>query len=75
MCPLCDESIGCTFWYLSDVCLFVKIAYLFDHPGTVFYAMFVSFWGKYWKFFLHLLFAGLYRSKILVTSTHSKQHC
>ena len=46
MCPLCDESIGCTFWYLSDVCLFVKIAYLFDHPGTVFYAMFVSFWGK-----------------------------
>ncbi|XP_048241340.1 anoctamin-7-like isoform X3 [Haliotis rufescens] len=53
MCPLCDEDIGCEYWYLSDVCLFVKIAYLFDHPGTVFYAVFVSFWAvtflEYWK--------------------------
>ncbi len=47
MCPLCDEDIGCQYWYLSDVCLFVKVAYLFDHPGTVFYAIFVSFWGKF----------------------------
>jgi hypothetical protein len=22
------------------------MAYLFDHPGTVFYAIFMSFWGK-----------------------------
>ncbi|XP_059142100.1 anoctamin-7-like isoform X2 [Physella acuta] len=53
MCPVCDEDIGCEYWYLSDVCLFVKIAYLFDHPGTVFYAVFVSFWAvtflEYWK--------------------------
>ncbi|XP_050413809.1 anoctamin-7 isoform X2 [Patella vulgata] len=53
MCPLCDEDIGCEYWYLSDVCLFVRIAYLFDHPGTVFYAIFVSFWAvtflEYWK--------------------------
>ena len=47
MCPLCDEDIGCMYWYLSDVCLYTKIAYLFDHPGTVFYAIFVSFWGTY----------------------------
>lgn len=47
MCPVCDEDIGCEYWYLSDVCLFVKISYLFDHPGTVFYAVFVSFWGKF----------------------------
>ncbi|XP_041377832.1 anoctamin-7-like [Gigantopelta aegis] len=53
MCPLCDEEVGCQYWYLSDVCLFVKIAYLFDHPGTVFYAIFMSFWAvtflEYWK--------------------------
>lgn len=46
MCPLCDEDIGCKYWYLSEVCMYVKIAYLFDHPGTVFYAIFVSLWGK-----------------------------
>lgn len=45
MCPLCDEKIGCAYWYLSDVCTYVKIAYLFDHPATVAYAVFVSFWG------------------------------
>ncbi|XP_064611439.1 anoctamin-7-like [Liolophura sinensis] len=53
MCPLCDEDIGCEFWYLSDVCLFIKISYLFDHPGTVFYAVFIAFWAvtflEYWK--------------------------
>ncbi|KAL5013614.1 hypothetical protein ScPMuIL_007884 [Solemya velum] len=53
MCPLCDEEIGCEYWYLSDVCVFVRVAYLFDHPGTVFYAVFVSFWAvtflEYWK--------------------------
>ncbi|XP_074654198.1 anoctamin-7-like [Tubulanus polymorphus] len=53
MCPLCDENIGCKYWNLSDVCLYTRIAYLFDHPGTVFYAIFVSFWAvtflEYWK--------------------------
>ncbi|KAL1139842.1 hypothetical protein AAG570_006819 [Ranatra chinensis] len=53
MCPLCDEKIGCTYWYLSDICSYSKLAYLFDHPGTVFYAVFVSFWAvtflEYWK--------------------------
>lgn len=46
MCPLCDEEIGCNYWDLSDVCGYAQVAYLFDHPGTVFYAIFVSFWGK-----------------------------
>lgn len=45
MCPLCDENIGCNYWDLSDICGYAKLAYLFDHPGTVFYAVFVSFWG------------------------------
>ena len=43
MCPLCND---CDYWQLDDICLFKKIAYLFDHPGTVFYAIFMSFWGK-----------------------------
>ncbi|GFS17994.1 anoctamin, partial [Elysia marginata] len=47
MCPLCDEDNGCEYWYLSDVCLFVRLSYLFDHPGTVFYSVFVSFWGEF----------------------------
>ncbi|CAH1405158.1 unnamed protein product [Nezara viridula] len=53
MCPLCDENIGCNYWYLDDICGYAKLAYLFDHPGTVFYAVFVSFWAvtflEYWK--------------------------
>ena len=43
MCPLCND---CDYWNLEDICLYKKIAYLFDHPGTVFYAIFMSFWGK-----------------------------
>lgn len=53
MCPLCDVSVGCPFWYLSDVCIYTTLAYLFDHPATVFYAVFMSFWAvtflEYWK--------------------------
>ncbi|XP_049779598.1 anoctamin-7-like isoform X7 [Schistocerca gregaria] len=53
MCPLCDVEIGCNYWDLSDVCGYAQFAYLFDHPGTVFYAIFVSFWAvtflEYWK--------------------------
>ncbi|XP_064459416.1 anoctamin-7-like isoform X1 [Ornithodoros turicata] len=53
MCPKCDESYGCSYWYLSDLCISTKLTYLFDHPGTVFYAIFVSFWAvsflEYWK--------------------------
>jgi anoctamin-7 len=53
MCPLCDIVVGCTFWNLSDVCSYAQLAYLFDHPGTVFYAVFMSFWAvtflEYWK--------------------------
>ena len=28
------------------ICAYTKVAYLFDHPGTVFYAVFMSFWGE-----------------------------
>ena len=43
MCPLCED---CNYWELKDICFYKRIAYLFDHPGTVFYAIFMSFWGK-----------------------------
>ncbi|XP_023701847.1 anoctamin-7 isoform X2 [Cryptotermes secundus] len=53
MCPLCDIDVGCNFWNLSEVCSYAQLAYLFDHPGTVFYAVFMSFWAvtflEYWK--------------------------
>nr|XP_045606846.1 anoctamin-7-like isoform X2 [Procambarus clarkii] len=53
MCPLCNETLGCVVWDLSDICINARISYLFDHPGTVFYAIFVSFWAvtflEYWK--------------------------
>lgn len=45
MCPLCDVSSGCGPWYLNSTCTFVRISYLFDHGGTVFYAVFMSFWS------------------------------
>ena len=43
MCPLCND---CDYWELEDICLYKKVSYLFDHPGTVFYAIFMSFWGN-----------------------------
>ena len=43
MCPLCEK---CTAWRLHNICSYTRIAYLFDNPGTVFYAVFMSFWGK-----------------------------
>ncbi|KAG0721119.1 Anoctamin-7 [Chionoecetes opilio] len=53
MCPLCNERLGCVFWDLNDICFNTRISYLFDHPGTVFYSIFVSFWAvsflEYWK--------------------------
>ncbi|XP_071945717.1 anoctamin-7-like isoform X1 [Antedon mediterranea] len=53
MCPLCDEQIGCPYWNLSDTCGPAEMAYLFDHEGTVFFAIFMSFWAvsflEYWK--------------------------
>merc|ERR550532_2881407 len=50
MCPLCAN---CSTWPLHQICDYTRIAYLFDHPGTVFYAVFMSFWAvtflEYWK--------------------------
>jgi len=44
MCPLCDKV--CDYQKLNSSCVFAEITYLFDNPATVFFAIFMSFWGK-----------------------------
>lgn len=61
MCPLCDKLCG--YWPLKDSCMHIKITYLFDNKATVFFAVFMSFWGElncFDKFFLN--FDGQYRT-------------
>ena len=43
ICPACDNF--CNYWSLSETCLHSKIMYLFDNESTVFFAVFMSFWG------------------------------
>lgn len=44
MCPLCDY--WCDYWDLKETCFHAKVTYLFDNPTTVFFAIFMSFWGE-----------------------------
>jgi len=46
MCPLCDKV--CDYQKLDSSCVFAQMTYLFDNPATVFFAIFMSFWGKHW---------------------------
>ena len=43
MCPLCDKD--CSYWSLTQSCDYAKITHLFDHEGTVFFAVFMSLWA------------------------------
>lgn len=43
MCPLCDKE--CSYWTLTQSCDYARITHLFDHEGTVFFAIFMSFWA------------------------------
>ena len=45
MCPLCDRF--CRYWSLADICFHAKFTYLVDNPATVFFAVFMSFWGEF----------------------------
>ncbi|XP_048887113.1 anoctamin-2-like isoform X1 [Brienomyrus brachyistius] len=51
MCPLCDNV--CDFWQLSSACSTARASHLFDNPGTVFFAIFMSLWAamflELWK--------------------------
>ncbi|KAJ6669275.1 hypothetical protein lerEdw1_008084 [Lerista edwardsae] len=50
MCPLCKV---CPYWNISSICSMVQAGRLFDHPGTVFFSIFMSLWAvtflEYWK--------------------------
>ena len=43
MCPLCDKD--CSYWTLTQSCRYAKVTHLFDHEGTVFFAVFMSLWA------------------------------
>ena len=45
MCRICDQY--CDFWTLNDSCFTSKIAFLFDNPLTVVFAIAMSFWGTF----------------------------
>lgn len=54
LCPLCDQA--CSYQTLSDSCIFARLTYLFDNPSTVFFAIFMSFWGELTLFSLLIKF-------------------
>ena len=43
MCPLCDKD--CSYWTLTKSCQYARVTHLFDHEGTVFFAVFMSLWA------------------------------
>ena len=44
MCPSCEKH--CPFWHLDASCTLSKLTYVFDNDMTVFFALFMSFWGN-----------------------------
>ncbi|KAF0291689.1 Anoctamin-1 [Amphibalanus amphitrite] len=44
MCPICD--VFCGYWRLNETCVHSRVTYLIDNPSTLFFAIFMSFWGK-----------------------------
>lgn len=44
MCPLCDYQ--CPYWKLSAACSHARASRIFDNNATVFFAIFMSFWGE-----------------------------
>ncbi|KAM3670006.1 anoctamin-9 [Ammospiza maritima maritima] len=51
MCPLCDQN--CSFWLLSDTCMYAKVTHMIDNEATVVFAMFMAIWAtvflELWK--------------------------
>ncbi|XP_036366055.1 anoctamin-4 isoform X3 [Octopus sinensis] len=51
MCPLCDHR--CPYWNLSEACSHSRVSAIVDNGATVFFAIFMSFWGtlflEFWK--------------------------
>eukprot|EP00051_Salpingoeca_urceolata_P006617 m.87502 g.87502 ORF g.87502 m.87502 type:complete len:974 (-) comp14910_c1_seq2:66-2987(-) len=44
MCGICST---CDKWDLSAVCTTYKLGYVFDNAATVFFALFMAFWGTF----------------------------
>ena len=44
MCPMCDQR--CSYWRLSDSCMYSRATYLFDNHATVAFAIVMALWGK-----------------------------
>ena len=44
MCPICD--VFCDYWRLNETCVHSRVTYLIDNPSTLFFAIFMSFWGE-----------------------------
>ncbi|XP_055505619.1 anoctamin-9-like isoform X2 [Leucoraja erinacea] len=42
MCPHCDR---CSFWRLSDTCVYSKVTQIFDQKITILFAMFMGIWA------------------------------
>lgn len=57
MCPRCDNN--CDFWYLRDACGYFRISHLFDNNFTIAFAVFMSFWGKFFLLFFHYNVPGV----------------
>lgn len=46
MCPQCNAK--CDYWYLNETCIYSRISSLFDNNLTIYFAVFMSFWGNSW---------------------------
>ena len=59
LCPTCESCLPVT---LRSTCFSRKLGYLFDNGGSVFYAIFISFWAvlflKFWILNLNLKIDG-----------------
>lgn len=51
MCAQCED--GCERYNLSSICNAYKFGYVFDNPGTIFFAFIMSLWASvfldFWK--------------------------
>nr|XP_022287592.1 anoctamin-4-like isoform X1 [Crassostrea virginica] len=51
MCPMCDQR--CSYWRLSDSCMYSRATYLFDNHATVAFAIVMALWAsffhEFWK--------------------------
>ncbi|XP_057668249.1 anoctamin-2-like isoform X2 [Diorhabda carinulata] len=46
MCPRCDKY--CDYWYIQESCNYSKIQHIIDNNATIFFAVFMSFWGTFY---------------------------